>query len=65
MTSASPRCADERIASPAREGARRIGQPKGERKVWGPTLIVTPPTILGQWESELKKHSPDLKVDIT
>ena len=32
-------------------------------RVRGPTLIVTPPTILGQWEAEFKRHS-DLKVRV-
>ena len=36
-----------------------LGQPLG--KIRGPTFIVTPPTILGQWEAEFAKHS-DLKV---
>jgi hypothetical protein len=33
------------------------------RRRLGPTLIVTPPTIQGQWESGFKRHS-NLKVGL-
>lgn len=35
-----------------------------ERKVWGdqPALLICPTSVIGNWERELKKFAPDLKV---
>ena len=37
-----------------------LAQPR--KPAWGVTLIIAPNTLLGQWEDEIRKFAPRLKV---